>query len=58
MLARTPETVKPTERYRQLSEQPRVGLALSGGVAKVVAHVGILRALREAGIRVDAAGPS
>ena len=54
MLARTPETVKPTERYRQLSEQPRVGLALSGGVAKVVAHVGILRALREAGIRVDA----
>ena len=33
---------------------PRVGLALSGGVAKVVAHVGILKALGEAGIPVDA----
>ncbi len=32
----------------------RVGVALSGGVAKVVAHVGILRAFEEAGIRVDA----
>lgn len=41
-----------------MSETPRVGLALSGGVAKVVAHVGILRALREAGIPVDAIAAS
>lgn len=34
--------------------RPRVGLALSGGVAKVVAHVGILRAFEEAGIPIDA----
>jgi NTE family protein len=33
---------------------PRVGIALSGGIAKVLAHVGILKALDEAGIRVDA----
>ncbi|GJM43865.1 MAG: hypothetical protein DHS20C21_07070 [Gemmatimonadota bacterium] len=32
----------------------RVGVALSGGVAKVVAHVGILRAFEEAGIEIDA----
>lgn len=31
----------------------RVGLALSGGTAKSVLHVGVLRALAEAGIRVD-----
>ena len=35
-------------------EYPRVGVALSGGVAKVVAHVGILRALREASIPIHA----
>ncbi|MBZ0267721.1 patatin-like phospholipase family protein [bacterium] len=34
--------------------RPRVGIALSGGVAKVVAHVGILRAFEEAGIPIDA----
>jgi NTE family protein len=35
-------------------EAPRVGIALSGGVAKVVAHVGILRALNEASIPIHA----
>jgi NTE family protein len=35
-------------------ELPRVGLALSGGVAKVVAHVGILRALIEASVPIHA----
>lgn len=33
---------------------PRVGLALSGGVAKVLAHVGILQALDEGSIPIDA----
>jgi NTE family protein len=33
---------------------PRVGLALSGGVAKVVAHIGILQALSEASIPIHA----
>ncbi len=32
---------------------PRIGLALSGGTAKSVAHVGVIRALAEAGVTVD-----
>lgn len=34
-------------------QQPKVGLALSGGGARGTAHVGVLRALEEMGIRVD-----
>lgn len=33
--------------------RPRVGLALGGGFARGIAHVGVLRALEEAEIRVD-----
>src|SRR2546430_9377956 len=33
---------------------PRVGLALSGGSARGIAHVGVLRALVENGIPIDA----
>jgi NTE family protein len=32
---------------------PRIGLALSGGVARGWAHIGVLRALQRAGIRPD-----
>ncbi|MCA9726517.1 MAG: patatin-like phospholipase family protein [Candidatus Eisenbacteria bacterium] len=32
----------------------RVGLALSGGAARSVAHIGVLKAFREAGIPIDA----
>jgi NTE family protein len=38
---------------RKPSERPRVGLALSGGFARGIAHIGVLRVLREAGIHVD-----
>ncbi len=41
-----PEERKPAER-------PRVGLALSGGFARGIAHIGVLRILREAGIPID-----
>ena len=41
-----PEERKPAERLR-------VGLALSGGFARGIAHIGVLRVLREAGIPVD-----
>ena len=34
-------------------ERPRVGLALAGGFARGIAHIGILRVLREAGIPID-----
>jgi NTE family protein len=36
------------------SERPRIGLALSGGAARGIAHVGVLRALEENGIPIDA----
>jgi NTE family protein len=34
-------------------ERPRVGLALAGGFARGIAHIGVLRVLREAGIQID-----
>ncbi|HET8921544.1 MAG TPA: patatin-like phospholipase family protein [Candidatus Acidoferrum sp.] len=34
-------------------ERPRVGLALAGGFARGIAHIGVLRVLREAGISID-----
>ena len=37
----------------QLKERPRVGLALSGGVARGFAHIGVLRVLEEHHIPVD-----
>jgi len=39
---------------RANSHRPRVGLALSGGAARGVAHVGVLRALEEHEIPIDA----
>src|ERR1041384_7660925 len=36
-----------------LSERPRIGLALSGGAARGLAHVGVLRALLENNIPID-----
>ena len=35
------------------AKRPRVGLALAGGFARGIAHVGVLRVLREASIPVD-----
>jgi NTE family protein len=34
-------------------ERPRVGLALAGGFARGIAHIGVLRVLREAQIPID-----
>ncbi len=34
-------------------ERPRVGLALAGGFARGIAHIGVLHVLREAGIPID-----
>src|SRR5215813_9323838 len=36
------------------SDRPRIGLALSGGAARGIAHVGVLRALEENNIPIDA----
>lgn len=37
----------------QHAERLRVGLALAGGFARGIAHIGVLRVLREAGIPID-----
>ena len=34
-------------------KRPRVGLALAGGFARGIAHIGVLRVLREAAIPID-----
>ncbi|NKQ11717.1 patatin-like phospholipase family protein [Pseudomonas sp. SST3] len=34
--------------------QPRTGLVLSGGAARGLAHIGVLKALEEHGVRIDA----
>lgn len=46
----------PSRPQRAESSRPpcRVGLALSGGAARSVAHIGVLKAFREAGIPIDA----
>ena len=37
----------------RISQRPRLGLALSGGAARGVAHVGVLKVFAEEGLRVD-----
>src|SRR6266851_170478 len=46
-------TNRLANQTRQIN-RPRVGLALSGGAARGIAHVGVLRALEENAIPVDA----
>ncbi len=41
-------------QFEPLAPRPRLALALSGGGARGIAHVGALRALEEAGLPVDA----
>src|SRR5262245_49464470 len=36
------------------SDRPRIGLALSGGAARGIAHVGVIKALEENEVRIDA----
>jgi NTE family protein len=45
-------------RLARLTTGRSVGLVLSGGGARGFAHIGVLRALREAGIAVDSIGAS
>jgi NTE family protein len=42
-----------TGEERSRSERPRVGLALAGGFARGIAHIGVIRALVNAGIPID-----
>src|ERR1700750_1934639 len=36
-----------------LSQRPKIGLTLSGGGAKGLAHIGILKAIDSAGLKID-----
>ena len=38
---------------QETEERPKIGLVLSGGGAKGLAHVGILKAIDEAGLHID-----
>lgn len=53
--ARQPVTegLIPSEKQSVQSDSPKVGLVLSGGGALGIAHIGILEALEEAGVRID-----
>jgi NTE family protein len=46
----SPHSLSAQER---VNEDIRVGVVLSGGGAKGVAHIGVLKALEEAGVRID-----
>jgi NTE family protein len=39
--------------FAQLKERPKIGLTLSGGGAKGLAHIGILKAIDSAGLKID-----
>jgi NTE family protein len=48
------EETKPVLQFGSDSERPRTILVLGGGGMKGIAHVGVVKALEEAGIRPDA----
>ncbi|ROM93300.1 patatin-like phospholipase family protein [Pseudomonas brassicacearum] len=46
--------VVPLFAYAAETPRPKVGLVLSGGAARGLAHIGVLKALEEQGIKIDA----
>nr|WP_315150280.1 patatin-like phospholipase family protein [uncultured Flavobacterium sp.] len=42
-----------TTNYLWSQERPKVGLVLSGGGAKGIAHIGVLKAIDSAGLKID-----
>ena len=45
-----------TSAFAQQQKKPKIGLVLSGGGAKGFAHIGVLKVLEEAGIKIDYIG--
>lgn len=43
----------PANAQDSLPRRPKIGLVLSGGAAKGIAHIGVLKVLEKAGIHVD-----
>ena len=51
---KSPKINKANYTYDQLKDNNlKIGLALSGGAAKGLAHIGVIKALEEAGIKID-----
>jgi NTE family protein len=51
---KSPEANNVNYTFEQLNDNNlKIGLALSGGAAKGLAHIGVIKALEEAGIQVD-----
>lgn len=48
--------VLSTAVFSQEKDRPKVGLILSGGGAKGFAHIGVLKVLEEAGVKIDYIG--
>jgi len=44
----------PFSLFAAEATRPRVGLVLSGGAARGLAHIGVLKALEEQGVKIDA----
>src|SRR5215217_6945437 len=42
--------------FSQKKDRPKIGLVLSGGGAKGFAHIGVLKVIEEAGIKIDYIG--
>jgi len=51
-----PETSFSQETKQDSVKRPKIGLVLSGGGAKGFAHIGVLKVLEEAGIKIDYIG--
>ncbi|OXB09734.1 patatin [Flavobacterium plurextorum] len=52
----TPQKSFSQENKRDSIKKPKIGLVLSGGGAKGFAHIGVLKVLEEAGIKIDYIG--
>ncbi|OIV43621.1 patatin [Flavobacterium johnsoniae] len=52
----TPEKTFSQEIKKDSVKRPKIGLVLSGGGAKGFAHIGVLKVLEEAGIKIDYIG--
>lgn len=51
----SPKTFAQTDSIPQ-HKQPKIGLVLSGGGAKGLAHIGVLKVIEESGIKIDYIG--
>ncbi|KIO52391.1 patatin-like phospholipase family protein [Flavobacterium hibernum] len=56
LLLCTPEKSFSQDKKQDSIKRPKIGLVLSGGGAKGFAHIGVLKVLEEAGIKIDYIG--